>query len=220
MRRGFAIATLLLVQALPAAAQTTAPASGSAACQLLPIASTHAIPPYPPVSQATREEGTTTLKVLITPDGSVSDSSVEHTSGSLRLDDAATAFVKENWRWQPLAAACGAGASTLVSIVWHLKNPAPQFTPVIDVTLTPADYPDGALARLEQGNVAIQLLLSDTGQIIQSRVINSSGFADLDAKALQIAQTRWTWTPPRMSGQPAKSVIVLSLKFAPPAAKN
>jgi protein TonB len=65
------------------------------------IAATHTTPDYPPMSRRLDEEGAVRLKLSIAPDGNVNDASVEKSSGFLRLDDAAVAWVKMRWRFRP-----------------------------------------------------------------------------------------------------------------------
>jgi protein TonB len=56
---------------------------------------------YPPTSRRMGEQGTTTVSVCITPEGRVSgDPKVEKSSGSARLDEAATKYATKT-RWSP-----------------------------------------------------------------------------------------------------------------------
>lgn len=65
------------------------------------VMATHTIPPYPPLSIRLEEQGTVMLRLEISADGSVTNASVEKSSGSSRLDQAAIAWVIQNWRYQP-----------------------------------------------------------------------------------------------------------------------
>jgi protein TonB len=91
--------------------------------ELKPITRTHTQPGYPPLSQRMGESGTVRLKVVIGTDGKVSECTVEKSSGSTRLDEAAASYVKEHWTWQPPTQQGKAvSATTLIDIVFDLKN--------------------------------------------------------------------------------------------------
>ncbi len=87
------------------------------------IEKTHTLPPYPALSQRLGEQGTTRLKVTVSTDGKATEVSVDKTSGSNRLDQAAVAHVKDNWRWEPATRGGNPVVDTiLVDVVWDLKN--------------------------------------------------------------------------------------------------
>ena len=65
------------------------------------VMATHTIPPYPPLSIRLEEQGTVMLRLEISTDGSVTNATVEKSSGSSRLDQAAITWVIQNWRYQP-----------------------------------------------------------------------------------------------------------------------
>ena len=91
--------------------------------ELKPIARTHSIPPYPTISQRLGEQGTVTLKVTIGTDGNVTEDSIEKSSGSDRLDQAALEYVKSHWRWQPPTSnGAAVVATTLVNVKFDLKD--------------------------------------------------------------------------------------------------
>jgi protein TonB len=91
--------------------------------ELKQITRTHTLPPYPALSQRMGEQGTTRLKVVIGTDGKVTECSVDKSSGSTRLDEAAVSYVKDHWTWQPpTQLGKPVTATTLVDVVWDLKN--------------------------------------------------------------------------------------------------
>jgi protein TonB len=105
----------------PPAPPKAAPAAASD--PLRPIARTHVLPPYPPISVRLNEQGTTLMLVHITTEGNVDDCKVEQTSSSERLDQAACDFVKSHWRWQPPTnQGTPTAVSTRVSVKWDLKD--------------------------------------------------------------------------------------------------
>jgi protein TonB len=90
---------------------------------LRPIARTHTLPPYPPISVRLNESGTTLMEVHITVEGNVDDCKVVQSSSSERLDSAACDFVKSRWRWQPPTnQGTPTAVSTRVSVKWDLKD--------------------------------------------------------------------------------------------------
>lgn len=87
------------------------------------IARTHTLPPYPALSQRMGEQGTTALTCDIGVDGKPIACSVVRSSGSQRLDDAASSYVKDHYTWQP-ATRNGKPVpdKTQLNVVWDLKN--------------------------------------------------------------------------------------------------
>jgi periplasmic protein TonB len=95
----------------------------AAPTELKPIQRTHSLPPYPTISQRLGEQGTSQLQVAINTEGAVSDCKVAKSSGSQRLDAAACEYVKGHWKWQPpTQEGKPVAASTMVDVVWNLKN--------------------------------------------------------------------------------------------------
>jgi protein TonB len=79
-------------------------------------------PPYPLVARRNGEQGTVTLRVLVTREGAPASVSVEKTSGSGHLDRAALETVK-SWRFVPaLRGAEPIEAWVLVPIVFRLEG--------------------------------------------------------------------------------------------------
>jgi TonB family protein len=115
-------------EASQASARQTVCDPAQAPVYLRPIASTHAMPPYPALSVRLAEQGNTILKVLIAQDGSVQSDRLVASSGSDRLDQAALDFVRAHWRWEPPTVHCRPSmVSTNVRIGWHLVEiPTPD----------------------------------------------------------------------------------------------
>jgi TonB family protein len=88
-----------------------------------PIAGTHTLPGYPPLSALVGEAGTTKISVAISPQGQAVDCRISQSSGSDRLDRVACAHVTEYWRWKPVSREGLATAPrTSVTIVWNLRR--------------------------------------------------------------------------------------------------
>jgi periplasmic protein TonB len=81
------------------------------------IASSHTIPEYPFVSRRLREQGTLRLKLTVDEKGLVTQAVVVNSSGFQRLDEAASKWVKAQWRYTPAMQGTKAIASTAEAIV-------------------------------------------------------------------------------------------------------
>ncbi len=179
---------------------------------VVPIMATHLIPPYPTISQQLGEAGVTLLKVQVGPDGIPTSVATSQTSGSPRLDEAAEKYVKKFYRWQPPDAVCPDGVSTGVQINWHL-NPVSGINPkILVVRATPDDFPPDAKAHGEEGIVQFSLWVDDNGTVLQTNMVQGSGYLDLDNKAVQMV-TGYTFTPARINGKPTAALMGLNIAF-------
>ncbi|MGH6828085.1 MAG: energy transducer TonB [Rhizomicrobium sp.] len=107
----------------PVKAAPPAPPRVEAPTELKAITRTHTLPPYPTISQRLGEQGTSQLEISINIQGNVTTCKISKSSGSQRLDTAACGYVKDHWRWQPPTKAGKAvSATTMVDVVWNLKN--------------------------------------------------------------------------------------------------
>lgn len=61
-------------------------------------------PPYPALAEKRRQQGTVVLMILVDAEGNPVDVTVEQSSGSSLLDEAARKFVKARWRFVPAQA--------------------------------------------------------------------------------------------------------------------
>lgn len=117
--------TGLALLGLVVASVAIAAPSPQKATAIKPIMETHTLPPYPAESIHAREEGRVLLAVTIGADGGVSKASVFKPSGHPRLDDAASRYVKDHWRWQPATRSGKPVASdTRVAVNFKLKESA------------------------------------------------------------------------------------------------
>lgn len=119
------------VEAPPPAAPTAAPVAESAASAApAPVTAArfdadylnNPAPAYPPLSRRMREEGKVMLRVTVTPDGLPGRVEVARSSGSERLDQAASNAVRQ---WRFVAARQGdraVEASVLVPIIFKLEG--------------------------------------------------------------------------------------------------
>lgn len=179
---------------------------------LRPIAATHTMPPYPELSVMTSEQGTTLLQVHIGADGVPGDVFVVQSSGSPRLDEAALTHVKAYWRWHAPVVGCQPTAMDgRIMVTWDLKDAPNKDQPKPpDVIMSWSDYPPGALARHEHGDVSLMAVVEADGRVTGTRVLRRSGFPDLDDKSETVIASR-RWTPAAMDGKPVKTVLFLNL---------
>ena len=206
-------AALLMLGSGAALAADTKPCSAPNQT-LRPIMATHTLPPYPAMSVMTSEQGRTLVDVDIGADGVPTGAKVFQSSGSARLDDAAVEHVKNVWRWNaPIVSCQPVAVSTRVSILWDLRDAQPAAPMTPDLVMDRTDYPPGALARHEQGKVGLGVMVLANGQIGDARVLDTSGFPELDAKALEIARTRWRLTPATLDGKAINTTLVLSVSW-------
>jgi TonB family protein len=176
---------------------------------LRPIMATHTLPPYPEMSVMTNEQGTTLLTVTIGADGVPTDVQIQETSSSIRLDEAARDYVKQNWRWAPFAEGCAA-VRTRVSVKWDVRDARRDPPGFLVVRMKPEDFPAGALARHEKGAVAVIVAIQPGGAFADVKLGQGSGFPDLDELSLSYVKVRH-WTPGQMDGKPVFTVFPMVL---------
>ncbi len=186
-----------------------------------PIMATHTLPPYPVLSQRIGEQGPTKMVVEIDVTGTPTNIEVVRSSGSLRLDDAAVAHVKQFWRWKSATRNCKPVAVKIdVSVVWDLSQPSlpadlianfiNEFTP------SASDYPSQARLQGQQGEAVILVLLAPDGKIKGTQLAYGTGSKELDDAAMAIVR-RAEFVPARVMGQPAKSTMLIGIKWSLPA---
>lgn len=191
---------------------------------LRPIGATHTIPPYPPVSVMTGENGTTLLAVSIGTDGVPTDVQTASSSGSVRLDEAARDFVKSNWKWQPPLIDCKASpVRTRVSISWNLHNAGPgglltgmdprQLLKMVSIrVLDPSDYPAGMTPRSTPA-LTLLMVIADPDGAAQAVALHSDD-PMLMPKAVELAKSfRWK---AQFDGKPTGAVYALALVWPVP----
>ena len=74
------------------------------------------------------------------------------------------------------------------------------------------DYPRGARQRGEEGNVVVEVEIGADGRCADARVVESSGFMELDAAALKAVKAA-KFAPAQSSGRPVATVARLKLSF-------
>ena len=106
----------------PAPVTSKAPANAIAPTTAKSIAGTHTTPPYPPLARRLGEEGIVQLRLVIDANGTIAKTTLEKSSGSERLDEAAITWVQRHWRYHPATRDGKPVASqTQVNVVFNLK---------------------------------------------------------------------------------------------------
>lgn len=99
----------------------------------------------------------------------------------------------------------------------------PRAVPVAETSLTPARppkkglsppfYPSESKKLGEEGVVALALYLNDVGRVQEAHVETSSGFARLDAAAVEHAVKAWKFEPCSESGKPVACWYKIKFRF-------
>ena len=168
-----------VMAALPANAQD-APCIGQ---KPRPIAATRIIAPYPPVSVLRGEQGETMMLAKVGSDGAAIDVSVLKSSGFATLDLSATTWIKDTWKWEPLAGGCP-HVETKITYKWSLSG-AGGVTPQ-RFKAAQAAYPESSREKKEEGVTTLQLTFRADGTVVKTELVIGSGSAALDEKAIAI----------------------------------
>ena len=75
---------------------------------------------------------------------------------------------------------------------------------VLDLsTCTKPDYPRASLRNEETGTVTLRFIIAPTGRIVDAKVVQSSGFRDLDRAALN-SMSRCLFRPASIDNKPVQ----------------
>lgn len=74
------------------------------------------------------------------------------------------------------------------------------------------DYPRGARQRGEQGSVVLEIRVDADGRVAEVRVVDSTGFPELDAAAVKAVKSA-SFTPAKSDGEPVAASARISLTF-------
>jgi periplasmic protein TonB len=89
----------------------------------LGIASTHTVPPYPPIARRIGAEGKVTLRLTVSPDGRVSQADIVTSSGRADLDQTAQQWIVAHWIYKPaLDHGVPAISQSLATVTFSLTN--------------------------------------------------------------------------------------------------
>ena len=171
---------------------------------LQPIIDTHKFAPYPPRAVELNETGTTMMRVVIGKDGTPIDVSTIDTSGFEDLDTASIDWIKKTWRWNPIPTECPS-IETRVNFKWSLTEIGRTFNLAVRLSAPKSD-------RSGAGASILEVLLSDTGEIVKIRLVTSSGDRDLDRKAEVVLRTH-KFQPGLVDGHPATSTFMVQIDW-------
>ncbi|QMW24092.1 energy transducer TonB [Sandaracinobacteroides saxicola] len=91
--------------------------------------------------------------------------------------------------------------------------PAVPGTPAVPIArsfeVTDDDYPPASQRAGEEGVTGVQVTIGTDGRVAAGtcKIVTSSGFERLDARACQIAERRWRFKPATENGQPVTTTI-------------
>ena len=77
----------------------------------------------------------------------------------------------------------------------------------------PGDYPPDSVWRGEQGTVAVQYVIGETGDVADCSVTRSSGFPRLDAAACTMIRDRWKYRPATEGGKAIPQITTANIVF-------
>ena len=161
---------------------------------------------YPRDSFTAGEEGRVRLRALVRSDGTVESATVEGSSGSERLDQAAAGLVR-NWRYVPaMREGAPVAARFPVNIDWKL-GVLPYGMPVSEALKF------GAGSNPSVSAVA-RFLVGADGSVANATIQRSSGYANLDDAALKQIKT-WHMKPATLrDGSPVSVWLRTPILFA------
>ena len=197
------LASMLAV--LPAKAQDVSPSCIGQ--KLRPVVATRTLSPYPPISALRGEQGETVLQIKVGSDGVPIDVSASKSSGFATLDLSATAWVKDVWRWEPLADGCPY-IETKVTYKWGLSGKG-GITPQ-KMRATQAAYPESSREKREEGTTTLQLIFGADGTVVKTDLVIGSGSAALDEKAIEIMSK---YKIGKDEGSPRKMMVAVIWKL-------
>jgi TonB family protein len=146
----------------------------------------HTCADYPAGAMQTLAEGATTVAFKITQTGSVSDASVQTSSGNAYLDNAAVACTKD---WQYRAATAMDGSPIImpwkVQIRWNI-HPSPPFDIIDDAAYRCVQSTDAGREEMSQAKLhTVVRVHFKNGDIAGVSVASPSGNADLDRRVAE-----------------------------------
>ena len=88
-----------------------------------------------------------------------------------------------------------------------------DFASVIKSTQSSPTYPKTALNNDWTGTVIVLITIDTTGEIIDIKVIKSTGYEILDQAFISIVKEKWKFKPKQKYGKKYKSTLKLSYTF-------
>ena len=85
-------------------------------------------------------------------------------------------------------------------------------TPPVLVQRAEPRYPEASRRARKEGQVVIEAVITERGEVISPRVVQSTADSTLNEAALQ-AVRQWRYQPARVRGQPARVYLTLQVTF-------
>lgn len=187
---------------------------------------------YPSSALAQEREGTTSFRVTVNSDGRVKTCTITQSSGHADLDDATCMNVERRAQFWPALDARGNPVEGIWSsrVRWQIPGKPTQVSQSIvsesyprpprlvgqqQIKVAPEDYPASAKAEGRQGITKMAIAVDAVGAVDGCTVASSSGHADLDIKACELAKN-WRFEPALGSaGEPVagKSTITFAWRL-------
>ncbi len=181
---------------------------------------------YPARERKAKVEGSSDLGLILRYDGVVTGCTIEGSSGSARLDEAACKLARA-LRFQRLSLAdrfpkVEYGCCLRLRVDWSggtasIRRTGPGRSARITnraELVTAADYPPEALRAGAAGAVGIRLTVSASGAVTGCEVTSSSGSALLDEAACRLARERARTEPATDPyGEPAEGSVSMRLRW-------
>ena len=229
MAGGFALSMAMILS--PEMASTQSTSAQSEANESLPRLPLPIAPEnYPVESLIANEEGSVVLRATIGTDGQMSNAQVQTSSGHPRLDEASIFLANDARLPTPPVNAAGEPVSVdvYVDLEWNLPlEPAEKFmlipelaqgtaAPVPDSlahqTVRAQDYPAAAIRSGMHGTVALNVLVSEEGEVENIEILHPSGRYNLNRAAERVA-ARFHWTPGTRNGLAVATRIPVVIYF-------
>lgn len=74
--------------------------------------------------------------------------------------------------------------------------------------------PDEVWKENRSGTAVVAATISSNGRVLETRIVQSSGFATMDAEAM-LAVARASWKPGRQNGVPITTTVEVPIQFGP-----
>ncbi|QMW21690.1 energy transducer TonB [Sandaracinobacteroides saxicola] len=103
----------------------------------------------------------------------------------------------------------GTGMAPLPQPVPVLRGPAATAS----VGISEDDYPEASRRLGETGAMTVRLAIGVDGRVTACTVTRSTGHERLDARACQVAQRRWHFTPATADGVPVAGTVVRDISW-------
>jgi TonB family protein len=165
---------------------------------------------YPTRSLRDEEEGTSSFRLSVGPDGLVKACAITASSGSALLDAATCSNITRRARFEPaldiegnptvgsysnrVAWRIPAGPSFARQTDFAPSGPQPTYGAYIEIS--ESNYPIEALEKGMRGAADIVLSISEIGIVTDCQIELGTGYPLLDGKACEIART-WAFLPAR-----------------------